>query len=73
VSGGLDSLSRREDEVFRLLVLGYLNPEIAARLGLSVRTVESHRASMQRKLGLTSRAQLVELALRHGLLGGPPH
>ena len=63
-----DALSPREREVFHLLTLGYTNPEIARRLYLSVRTVESHRASLQTKLGRGTRAELVELALRRGLL-----
>jgi len=71
VPDGLILLSGREREVFRLLVLGYTNPEIAQALFLSVRTVESHRASLQRKLGRASRAQLVELALERGLLAAP--
>jgi two-component system response regulator NreC len=71
VADALDTLSPREREVFRLLTLGHTNPEIAARLYLSVRTVESHRASLQQKLGLGSRAELVDLALRRGLLVAP--
>ena len=71
MADGLDLLSRRERQVFGLLILGYINPEIAARLGLSVRTVETHRANLHRKLGLTTRAQLVELALGRGLLSQP--
>ena len=68
MADGLDVLSRRERQVFRLLMLGYTNPEIAERLYLSVRTIESHRANLQRKLGLDTRAQLVELAMTYGLL-----
>ena len=68
VADGLDLLSVRERQVFHLLVLGYTNPEIARLLYVSVRTVESHRANLQRKLGLRTRAQLVALALKRGLL-----
>jgi DNA-binding CsgD family transcriptional regulator len=68
VDANLDRLSRRERQVFRLLVLGYVNPEIASQLGISVRTVETHRASVQRKLDAPTRARLVQLALTHGLL-----
>lgn len=68
VGDGLEPLSRRERQVFRLLILGYTNSEIAQLLHLSVRTVESHRANLQRKLALSTRAQLVRFALRRGLL-----
>jgi PAS domain S-box-containing protein len=52
-------LSKREIEVARLLALGHTNPEIAASLYLSVRTIEHHRASVFRKLGFRSRAAIV--------------
>jgi two-component system response regulator NreC len=63
-----DGLSVREVEVLRLLALGHTNVEIAAKLALSPRTVETHRARIQRKLGLATRAELVSYALRRGLL-----
>ena len=63
-------LSRREIEVLNLLALGHTNGEIAERLHLSVRTVESHRARLQRKLRIAGRSELVRFALEHGLLGG---
>jgi two-component system response regulator NreC len=63
-----DNLTPRELEVLRLIALGHTNTEIAARLLLSVRTVESHRAHIQKKLGRTSRAELVRYALDHHLL-----
>ena len=50
-----------------LLALGYMNPEIAEQLVLSVRTVETHRSNIQRKTGLTTRAELIAYALEHGL------
>jgi two-component system response regulator NreC len=62
------SLSPREVEVLRLIALGHTNTEIAASLFLSVRTVESHRAHIQQKLGLTTRAELVTYVRDHGLL-----
>ena len=68
MSDTFESLSSRERDVFRFLILGYTNPEIAQRLFLSVRTVESHRASLQAKLGRGTRAELVELAFERGLL-----
>ena len=63
-----DGLTEREFDVLRLLVLGHTNAEIAAELHLSVRTVEAHRAHLQRKLGRPSRAELVRYALDRGLL-----
>ena len=64
-----DDLSEREREVLQLIALGHTNSEIASRLYLSVRTVESHRAHIQQKLGLTTRAELVRYALDRGLIG----
>ena len=63
-----DRLSAREIEVLRLIALGHTNAEIARRLYLSVRTVESHRAHIQRKLGRSTRAELVRYALDHGVV-----
>jgi two-component system response regulator NreC len=63
-----DRLSTREVEVLRLIAQGYTNTEIAAQLYLSVRTVESHRAHIQRKTARTSRADLVAYAQEHGLV-----
>lgn len=63
-----EKLTVREVEVLRLIALGYTSVEIAQRLGLSPRTVETHRARIHRKLDLTSRAELVAYALRRGLL-----
>jgi two-component system response regulator NreC len=65
---GDDDLSQRETEVLKLIALGHTNTEIAERLYLSVRTVESHRAHIQQKLRLSTRAELVRHALEHGLV-----
>ncbi len=65
---GNDGLSPREIEVLRLTALGYTGAEIAAKLHLSRRTVESHRATIHRKLGLVSRAELVRYALARQLI-----
>jgi two-component system response regulator NreC len=62
-------LSERELEVLRLIALGHTNSEIGGHLFLSVRTVETHRAHIQQKIGLTTRADLVRYALDHGLMG----
>jgi two-component system, NarL family, response regulator NreC len=67
-AGPPDDLSEREVEVLRLIALGHTNSEIAGRLYLSVRTVESHRAHIQQKTRRTSRAELVRYALDHGLV-----
>jgi two-component system response regulator NreC len=66
--GPPDGLSEREVDVLRMISLGYTNAEIAARLYLSVRTVETHRAHIQQKLRLGSRAELVRYALDHKLI-----
>ncbi len=61
-------LTAREDEILRLVALGYTNSEVAEQLFLSVRTVESHRAQIVRKLDLQSRAELVQYAIENHLL-----
>jgi two-component system response regulator NreC len=65
-----DDLTQREFDVLRLLALGHTNAEIAAKLHLSVRTVEAHRGRLQQKLNRPSRAELVRYALDRGLLHG---
>ena len=67
-AGPPDDLTEREVEVLRLIALGYTNAEIGKQLYLSVRTVESHRAHIQQKVRLTSRAELVRYALDNGLI-----
>jgi two-component system response regulator NreC len=68
-AGPPDDLTDREAEILRLIALGHTNAEIAGQLYLSVRTVESHRAHIQQKLGRTTRAELVRYALDHDLIG----
>jgi two-component system, NarL family, response regulator NreC len=63
-----DPLSDREREVLRLLALGHTNQEIAKQLFISVRTAETHRAHIMRKLTLQTRAELVRYALEQGML-----
>jgi two-component system response regulator NreC len=65
--GPPDDLSEREVDVLRLIARGHTNAEIAAQLFLSVRTVETHRAHIQQKLRLSSRAELVGYAMERGL------
>jgi two-component system response regulator NreC len=67
-SGPPDGLTDREVEVLGLIALGHPSGEIAARLDLSARTVESHRAHIQQKLRLDRRSELVRYALDHGLI-----
>ena len=61
-------LSDREFEVFRLLASGRTPTEIAEQLHLSVKTVSTHKARVQQKLGVSSTAELVRYALEHDLL-----
>jgi two-component system response regulator NreC len=61
-------LSPRETEVLQLMALGHTNREIGEQLSLSVRTVETHRAHVQQKLGLDSRPELTRYALEHELI-----
>ena len=62
----LSRLSRREREVFALLVRGDINKVVGRKLGISTRTVEAHRASLMRKLEARSLSDLVRLAVRSG-------
>jgi two-component system, NarL family, response regulator NreC len=63
-----DRLSPREQEVLRLLAMGYTNKQAADQLALSVKTVETYKARLMAKLALNSRAELVHYALQHGLM-----
>ncbi len=62
------TISDREAEVLRLIASGYSNKEIAARLDLSVKTVEAHKSNAMRKLGLTGRIDIVKYAILQGWL-----
>jgi DNA-binding NarL/FixJ family response regulator len=62
------AVSERESEVLRLIASGYSNKEIAARLALSVKTIEAHKANAMRKLGLTGRIDIVKYAVLQGWL-----
>jgi len=64
-----DDLTERESGILELIALGHTNAEIAEQLFLSIRTVESHRANLQSKLDLNTRAELVRYALDHGIIG----
>ncbi|MCJ7736550.1 MAG: response regulator transcription factor [Anaerolineae bacterium] len=64
----VEPLTPREIDVLRLIVQGYTNRQVGEELGISVRTVEGHRANLSGKLGLRSRVELVRYAREHGLL-----
>lgn len=63
-----DLLSRREREVLHLAAHGYTNAEIAERLFISRRTVETHRANVMRKLNISNQTDLLRYALQRGIL-----
>jgi two-component system, NarL family, response regulator NreC len=67
-TGPPGDLTERELDVLRLIALGHTNGEIAGKLYLSVRTVETHRSHIQRKIGVSSRAELVRYALDNDLI-----
>lgn len=62
------SLSDREREVLRLLAYGHTNQQVADRLCIGVKSVETYKARLMEKLGLRGRAELVRYALQHGIL-----
>lgn len=64
------SLTEREREILLLLVEGHSNKRIAQQLDISVRTVETHRMSLRRKLGIVTSAGLVKYALEQGWIKG---
>jgi two-component system response regulator NreC len=69
----LARLSARERQVLVLLAHGHTHAEMGEQLGISVKTVETHRARLSEKLGIKSRADLVRFALEAGLLGHGAH
>jgi two-component system response regulator NreC len=62
------TLSPREEEVLRLVALGFLNKEVAAHLRISVKTAETHKANAMEKLGMTNRVEIVRYAVLCGWL-----
>jgi DNA-binding NarL/FixJ family response regulator len=66
--GSTSRLTAREIEIVRLLADGKSNKEVSTMLGISVKTVETHRAVIMRKLGITSIVKLVHFAIREGLI-----
>lgn len=63
-----ENLSEREKQVLRFLARGYTNQQIAETLFLSVKTIETYRARLMEKLKLRTRAELVQFAIKTGLL-----
>jgi DNA-binding NarL/FixJ family response regulator len=69
--GRLEALSYREHEVFRQVVWGYTTKDIARRLSISVKTVETHRTNMNRKLRVRTTADVIRLAMANGIAVAP--
>jgi two-component system response regulator NreC len=67
----VEPITDREREVLKLVAEGLSTKEIATRLDISTRTVETHRANLMRKLGLHSVARLTQYAIREGLIDAP--
>jgi two-component system, NarL family, response regulator NreC len=65
----LNLLSDREKEVLTLIAKGFSNKEIAEQLVISVKTVETHKGKVMEKLSLKTRPELVQYAIKKGLLG----
>jgi DNA-binding NarL/FixJ family response regulator len=72
-ASGLNRLSHREREVFCRIIQGYSSQAIADALCISVKTVETHRTHINRKLGVRSPVELIRLAALQGLLTGEMH
>ena len=70
-AGAEAALSEREEAVLRRIARGFSNKEIAAELGLSVKTVETYKARVAEKLGLRSRVDIVQYAAERGWLARP--
>ncbi|MBN8186164.1 response regulator transcription factor [Salipiger thiooxidans] len=70
MTGGREQLTNREQTVLLQLAQGKSNKEVAQALDISVRTVETHRKNIKRKLGISSTAGLTRYALEHGVLQG---
>ncbi|APZ54932.1 response regulator transcription factor [Salipiger abyssi] len=70
MTGGREQLTNREQMVLLQLAQGKSNKEVALALDISVRTVETHRKNIKRKLGISSTAGLTRYALEHGVLQG---
>ena len=65
---GARELTEREEEVVRLVAQGHTNKEIANKLNISVKTVETHKANLMEKLDFKSRTEIVRYAVHRGWL-----
>ncbi len=65
---GIHALTRREKEVLKWVVEGLSNQEIADKLFVNIRTIESHKSNILQKLGLKNTVELVKFAIRHHLV-----
>ena len=63
-----DLLTPREGEIFIALAQGFANKDIAAELGIGVKTVDSHRAKLLKKLGARNNSDLTRCAIKHGYI-----
>lgn len=70
ISDGRETLTSREQTILLELAQGKTNKQVAANLDISVRTVETHRNNIKRKLGISSTAGLTRYAMEHGVLQG---
>ena len=70
ISDGSETLTSREQTILLELAQGQSNKDVANTLNISVRTVETHRKNIKRKLGISSTAGLTRYALEHGVLQG---
>jgi two-component system, NarL family, response regulator NreC len=68
ITSPLSTLTSREREVMKLLSEGKPNRDVAKLLHISTRTIDTHRANIMKKLGLQSNAEMVQMAIRHGLV-----
>jgi len=68
--GPLDTLSPRERAIFDLIVRGHTNSSMAETLQISIKTIETHRAHINKKLRVHSTGELIRLAALHGLVHG---
>lgn len=68
ITSKYDLLSKREQEILPFVALGYGNKEISEKLFVSVKTVEAHKSHLMKKLGLSSRVELVRFAIKNHLI-----
>ena len=71
VDAGLDALSHREHEIFRQIVAGYGSKDISRRLSVSLKTVETHRTSINKKLAVRTTADIIRFAVANGITVAP--